>query len=108
MLRTSAVKVVNPHTGESTLAYAQHDTASQATLISKNLKNELGLESIPDPSVMIRTLADGTVPIGGRTDFVIESLYTGEDFDIKDALVVPQFSNDEGTLLFFLTHKGVG
>ena len=47
---------------------------------------------------MIRTLADGTVPSGGRTDFVIELLYTGEDFDIKDALVVPQFSNDEGTL----------
>ena len=54
LLRTSAVKVVNPHTGESTLEYAQHDTASQATLISENLKNELGLESIPDPSVMIR------------------------------------------------------
>ena len=96
LLRTSSVKIVNPHTGELTLAYAQHDTASQATLISENLKNELRLESTPDPSVMIRTLADGTVPIGGRTDFVIESLY--EDFDIEGALVVPQFSNDEGTL----------
>ena len=98
LLYTSAVKVVNPHTGELTSAYAQHDTASQATLISENLKNELGLESIPDPSVMIRTLADGTVPSGGCTDFEIESLYTGEDFDIKDALLVPQFSNDEDTL----------
>ena len=35
MLRTSAVRVINPVTGKSTLAYAQHDTASQATLISK-------------------------------------------------------------------------
>ena len=50
---------------------------------------------------MIRTLADGTVSSGGRTHFVIESLYTGEDFNIKDALVVPQYSNDEGFLFYF-------
>ena len=74
LLGTSAVKVVNPRTGESTLAYAQHNTAFQAMLISENLKKELGLESRPYPSVMIRTLADGTVPSSGRTDFVIESL----------------------------------
>ena len=43
LLRTSAVKVVNPRTGKATHAYAQHDTASQATLISESLKNELGL-----------------------------------------------------------------
>ena len=34
LLRTSAVRVVNLSNGRSTLAYAQHDTASQATLIS--------------------------------------------------------------------------
>ena len=45
LLRTSAVRVINPHTGESTLAYAQHDTASQVTLISDALKTELGLET---------------------------------------------------------------
>ena len=36
LLRTSAVRVINPDTGKSTLAYAQHDTASQATLISES------------------------------------------------------------------------
>ena len=38
LLRTSAVKVMNPNTGKSTLAYAQHDTASQVTLISAALR----------------------------------------------------------------------
>ena len=41
LLRTSAVRVINPCSGKSVLAYAQHDTASQATLISERLKNEL-------------------------------------------------------------------
>ena len=41
LLRTSAVIVINPDTGKSTLAYMQHDTASQATLISESLKTEL-------------------------------------------------------------------
>ena len=42
LLRTSAVRVINQETGRSTLAYAQHDTASQATLISDSLREELG------------------------------------------------------------------
>ena len=41
LLRTSAVRVINPRTGKSTLVYAQNDTASQVTLISKRLKDEL-------------------------------------------------------------------
>ena len=40
LLRTCAVRVFNPDTDKCTLAYAQHDTASQATLISEQLKNE--------------------------------------------------------------------
>ena len=43
LLRTCAVRVFNPDTNKCTLAYAQHDTASQATLTSEQLKNELGL-----------------------------------------------------------------
>ena len=38
LLRTSAVKVVNPGSGKLTLAYAHHDTASQATLNLKKLE----------------------------------------------------------------------
>ena len=98
MRTTTAVKVANPATGKSTVAYAQLDTASQATLISDSLKNELGLRIKTDHSVTLRTLADKTVPIEGRANFNLESLFTGEQFKIDNALVVPQFSDDENIL----------
>ena len=98
LLRTSAVRVINPNTGKSTLAYAQHDTASQVTLISDALKTELGLETNSDPNVKIRTLSDETVDCKGRTAFKLESLHTGEKFVIENALVVPKFSDDDSTL----------
>ena len=94
LLRTTAVKVINPVNGKSTLAYAQLDTASQATLISDNLRKELELKAIPDSSVTIRTLADQRLSIGGRTNFELESLDSGEQFMISDALAVPQFLDD--------------
>ena len=97
-MRTSAVKIVNPATGKSSLVYAQHNTASQATLISETLKVELGLRATPDPAVSLRTLTNEKVSSGGRTNFKLESLYSGEQFDINGAVVVPQFSDDENTL----------
>ena len=98
LLRTSAIRVINPNTGKSTLAYAQHDTASQVTLISDALKTELGIETNSDPNVKIRSLSDETVDCKGRTAFKLESLHTGEKFVIENALVVPQFSDDNSTL----------
>jgi len=44
LLHTSAVRVLNPCTGKSTLVYVHNDTTSQATLITERLKNELGLD----------------------------------------------------------------
>ena len=98
LLRTSAVRVVNPNTGLSTLAYAQHDTGSQVTLIPDNLRKELGLNTTPDPTVTIRTLANLRVITEGRTDFNLPSLINGEEFAIKDAIVVPEFLDDNATL----------
>ena len=92
------MRVINPATGRSTLAYALHDTASQATLISEGLRNELDLETVKDPSVTIKTLSDHTAITEGRTDFSLESLYTGEEFSVKNALVVPNFTDDESVL----------
>ena len=46
----------------------------------------------------LRTLTDKIVPIEGRANFNLESLSTGEQFKINNALVVPQFSNDEAIL----------
>ena len=74
LLRTSAVRVINPRTGKSTLVYAQHDTASQVTFISRRLKDELNLEVNSDSGVTIRTLAEQTINSEGLTQFTIQSL----------------------------------
>ena len=55
------------------------------------------METVPESAVTIRTLADKTVPVEGRTN-KLQSLHNGEGFHIKGALVVPQFSNDGRTL----------
>ena len=65
LLRTSAVRVINRSTGRSTLVYGQHGTASQATLISERLKNELNLAVDKKRNVTIRTLAQQTTSSGG-------------------------------------------
>ena len=98
MLRTSAVRVVNPVTGKSTLAYAQHDTASQATMISKSLRDEFGLATKMDHAISICTLAEQTMRSGGITNFEIESLFNKEIFAVQNALVVPNFIDDENVL----------
>ena len=98
LFRTSAAKIVYPTSGKSSLVYAQHDTGSQVTLISDNLKSEVGWETVPEPSVTLRILADKTVPVEGRINFKLQTLFNGEECNIKDALVVPQFSYDAHTL----------
>ena len=62
LLRTSAVRVVYPQTGKSTLAFAQHDAGSQATLISERLKTELGL-GVKRKAVVLLTLTCNLFPI---------------------------------------------
>ena len=98
MLRTSAVWVINPVTGKSTRAYAQHDIASQATLISKNLRDELGLATRTDHAITICNLAEQIRRSGGLAIFEIESLSNKETFAIQNALVVPDFVDDENVL----------
>ena len=78
LLRTSAVKDVNPGTGKATLAHAQHDPAYQVTLISKSLRDALGLTTDHDQVTAIRTLAEQTTSSHGTTEFQVEPLFTGE------------------------------
>jgi len=93
--RTSAMRVLNPRTGKSILAYAQHDTASQATLITERLKDELGLD-VKKKFKMIRTIAQETTKSGGLTSFELQSLLDDKIYSIKYALIVPDFVDDEG------------
>ena len=76
LLRTSAVKVLNPESGAVAVVCAQQDIGSQVTLISTSLKEEL--ESTPDPLVNIRTLADKKFASGDKTDCKLESRHSGE------------------------------
>ena len=89
LLRTSAVRVINPRTKRSTLVYAQHDTASQATLISERLKNEFDLALDKKRNITIQTLAQQTTRSGELTECTIQSLSTDETFQIKNTLIVP-------------------
>ena len=97
LLRTSAVRVINPRTGKSALVYAQHDTGSQATLVSERVKNELGL-GVENESVTIRTLADQATKGCGLTNFELQSLSNDEVYSIFDALVVPDFAAEGESL----------
>ena len=67
LLRTSAVRVRNPNTEKTTFAYAQHDTASQATLFSQTLGYKLNVETKTDSTVTLRTLSDQTAVTKTRT-----------------------------------------
>ena len=98
LLRTCAVRVLNPATGKSTSAFAQFDTASQATLISENLRDELKLTLKTNSCTSIRTIAEISVSCKNLTDFDIESISSGERFNVKNALVIRNFIDDENTL----------
>ena len=98
LLRTSAVRAINPRTGNSTLVYAQHDTASQVTLVSERLVNELDLNVNSDHVLNIRTLGEQTTKIAGFTELKLQSLTTNEVFEMKNAVVVSNFMDDEGAL----------
>ena len=98
LLQTSAVKVLNPATGKSTLVYVQLVTASQATLISENLHDELKLTRKTNSCTSLRTIAETSLSCKNLIDFDIETLSSGERFIVKNALV-RNFIDDEYTLL---------
>ena len=78
VLRTSAVKVISSNSGRCVLVYLQHDTASQVTLISERLSDELDLKMKDSNAITIRTLAEEITPANGVVQFNLESLTTTE------------------------------
>ena len=72
--RTFAVRVINPDTRKTILAYAQLDTASQATLITEKLCKELNLKRKADVSTSIRTLGEGVTKCNRHSNFEFISL----------------------------------
>ena len=98
LLCTCAVKVINPRTGRFTLAYAQHNTASQGTIVFKSWMDKLGLVASKSSEIHICTLANEFTPCRGVVNFELESLTTGERFDVENALVVLKLVDDECVL----------
>ena len=80
------------------LVYVQHGTASQATLVSERLVNELDLNVNTDHALNIWTLVKQTTKSAEFTELKLQSLTTNEVFEIKHALVVSNFMDDGGAL----------
>ena len=76
-------KPLIPAPGGKLLVYAQHDTVSQATLISERLKNELDLAADKNWTIAIRTLAQQATSSGGLTEFIFQWLSTDRNFSYK-------------------------
>ena len=60
--------------------------------------DELGLVASKRSQIHIRTLANKFTPCRGVVNFELELLTTGERFDVGNALVVPEFVEDECVL----------
>ena len=80
LLRTSAVRVIDPSTRRSTLVYAQHDPASRATPISERLKNEPNLAVDKKRNITVQTLAQQTTSSGALTEFTVQALSNSKCF----------------------------
>ena len=80
LFRTSAVRVINPRTGNLTLVYAQHDTVFQVTLVSERLVNELDLNVNTNHALNIRTHAEQTIKSAGCIELKVQSLTTNVSF----------------------------
>ena len=98
LLRVVAVRLINPETGRSTRVYCQCDPGSQVTLVSEGLVRELELKTDKTAVVTLRTMAGRTTPRLGQTNVVLQSLHSGETFDINRAWVVPDWSDDAEVL----------
>ena len=98
LLRTCALRVINPDSKKPTLAYAQLDTASQANLISKRLCKEFGLRRNVYASTAIRILGDFNTKCNRHSDFDLASLTDSKTYVIKEELIMSDFEDDENTL----------
>ena len=87
--RISAVRVINPGTGVSTLAYAQHDSGSEVTLVSASLADELSLRRGETSVVTLHTVSGSTTSTFSHVSMKVQTLHNGDQFNINKALVMP-------------------
>ena len=96
--RVSAVRVINPRTGDSSMVYAQHDPGSQVTLMSTSLVEELGLVNEGKCRITLHTLSSSQTQLYARVVFNLETTHTHECFDGLEGIVIPSWSESDYNL----------
>ena len=66
--------------------------------------DELGLVAFKRSEIHIRTLAKDFTPCRGVVNFELESLTTGERFDVENALVAAELVDDECVLQSWINY----
>ena len=98
LTRVSAVRVINPRTGDSSMVYAQHDPGSQVTLMSTSLVEELGLVNEGKCHLTLHTLSGSQTQLYARVVFNLETTHTHECFDGLEGIVIPSWSESDYNL----------
>ena len=98
LTRILALRVINPQTGNSLNIYAQHDSGSEVTIVSDSLVNELGLENEGTSRIILHTVTERKKSDFHCVSFDVEALHNGDHFNIQQALVMNNWSDDSYTL----------
>ena len=78
--------------------YAQHDSGSEVTILSDSLVNELGLKSEGTSRIILHTVTERKESDFHYASFDVEALHNGGIFNIQQAWVMNNWSDDSYTL----------
>ena len=98
LTRISALTVINPQTQDRIQVYAQHDPGSEVTLVSTSLAEELGLHGTARSRIILHTVSGSKASDLQRVSFEIETLHTGREIKVQNALVLDAWADENVTL----------
>ena len=93
LTRILALTVINPQTQEGIQVYAQHDPGFEVTLVSTSLAEELGLHGTARSRIILHAVSGSNASELQRVSFEIETLHTGREIKIQNALVLDAWAN---------------
>ena len=98
LTRISALTVVNPQTQDRIQVYAQHDPGSEVALVSASLAEELGLHGTARSRIILHTVSGSKASDLQRVSFKIETLHTGREIKVQNALLLDAWADENVTL----------
>ena len=98
LTRISAVRIINPRTGNNVLVYAKHDPGSQVTLISKTLLKELDLVPVGKSRITLHAISSSETSELENVVFDLKSLHNDKNFLGLQAFVIAPWSDEGYTL----------